>query len=142
MKYFIFALPRSRSAWLSVFLGCYHELTAEPDWRNRQVNGAVDTGAFRNPAEVYRAFPSARYFSLYRDPLEINASAQKLGSSFDATTKTLPEHQRIEAARLSDLDYLEQLWARIHGTPFDRDRAALLTEMNIQRDIVKFSKRL
>lgn len=147
--FFIFSLPRSGSAWLSVFLTgpssfCFHEPTAEKNYRQliagrkERVVGAVDTGAnlFRN--EVYAAFPTARYYVLVRNADAINASAKRLGYAYDAKTQALPDHPVIVYERLNDLEYLRELWQEIIGAGFDEIRTKQLMEMNIQRDVDKF----
>ena len=147
--FFIFSLPRSGTAWLSTLLTardsfCFHELTAEKNWqdlpqtRPERVVGAVDTGAYRNPQAVYAAFPTATYFTLYRRPQQITASAAKLGLNYDATQHTLPKHSALYYDDLSNLDCIRGLWNRVIGDGFDEQRTRQLMEMNIQRDVSKF----
>ena len=158
-RFFIFSLPRSGSAWLSVFLSgpdsyCYHEPTADmpyPHWaghiahRRETVVGGVDTRAYQYAAGLMLSLPEARFLSLVRDPAEINASVHKLGYSFDAPT----EREKLDALQLDpihyenlrDIEYLCALWAHLIGTPFDEERAQHLIEMNIQRDVKRFMAR-
>lgn len=155
MNFFIFSLPRSGSAWLSVFLTgkdsfCYHELTVEKDWQNapkarvESVIGAVDTAASMYSNLIYDAFPNAKYFTLVRDRNEINKSIKKLDAQFnlnptyDAFNFDLPSHSEIRYDLLTDLCYLEDVWSRVIGSGFDKERAKILTQMNIQRDVKKF----
>ena len=146
MNFFIFATPRSRSAWLSVFLTgkdsfCYHELTVEDGWKNtptlrdEKVVGAVDTLASLYPDTVYAAFPKASFFTLERDRNEINASIKKLGFDLDARQIVLPKHNRIYFDKLNDVGYLAEIWSMIIGEGFDAERAKMLIDMNVQRDI-------
>jgi hypothetical protein len=145
--FFIFSLPRSGSAWLSVFLTyensfCYHEPLSEPeplhDLFSRPGSGGVDTLAYTRPELVGRY----RSFVLKRNYADIEASSRRLGvgyqapkAEFERVTKGLPE---IDYHKLRDLSYLQEVWDKIVSTAFDRDRARLLVDMNIQRDLEKF----
>lgn len=147
--FFIFSLPRSGTAWLSTLLTardsfCFHELTAENNWqtlpqtRPERTVGAVDTGAYLNPQAVYKAFPTATYFTLYRRPAQINESAAKLGINYDATQHVLPQHSALYYDDLNNLNCVRSLWHRVIGEGFDEQRTRQLMEMNIQRDVSKF----
>jgi len=155
MKFFIFSLPRSRSAWLSLFLSsadsfCFHEplgdevsLVDRMAARPEPVVGAIDTGAYRSYEAVLEMLPDAHYFMLYRDPVEIQRSSDKFGVTFDARKEyerlcDIPVAHTIYANGLNDVDYLESLWVAIVGTPFDRERAPLMTEMHIERDVYRY----
>ena len=156
--FFIYSLPRSGTAWLSVFLTafdsyCYHEpladmtiehlalkFSARPDW----VTGAVDTSAYQYGSMVKKALPHARQFVLRRSVDEITASSALCGVAYDAATEVgalanvtqgLPV---IDYHQLRNVWYLKDLWAELIGTPFDRERAELFVEMNVQRDVRTF----
>lgn len=146
MNFFIFSTPRSRSAWLSIFLTgknsfCYHELTIELGWgniansREEKVVGAIDTAASLYPDIIYNAFPNARFFTLDRDRDEVNDSIRRLGFDLDAKQITLPNHNRIYFDKLSDIGYLAEIWDMIIGEGFDSERAKILIDMNVQRDV-------
>jgi hypothetical protein len=47
----------------------------------------------------------------------------------------------IEYEKLFDLGYLHDVWSAITGLPFDKERAKLAMEMNIQVDIKALLKR-
>jgi hypothetical protein len=153
MNFFIFSLPRSGSAWLSVFLTgadsyCYHELTIEQDWplvagsRKEQLIGAVDTAAILDPKKIYDLYPHIDYYSLVRNKEDINKSLRRVGlGKFNANKYPLPPHTPIFYEKLHDIGYLNHIWDAIIGTPFDKERAERLVDMNIQRDLVAlFSK--
>ena len=94
--------------------------------------------------KIYSAFPNAKYFTLIRDRNEINKSVKKLdeqlklNANYDAFNFSLPSHDEIRYDLLTDLYYLEDVWTRVIGVGFDRERAKILTQMNIQRDVKKF----
>lgn len=157
--FFIYCLPRSGSCWLSVFLTafdsyCYHEPFADmspdqlqakiaqrPDW----VTGAVDTGAYRLQAgSIERAIAGVRSFVLKRNVVEIQASADANGVIYDAHEE-LGRLESLTAGlavidyhRIDDVGYLREIWGELIGTPFDRERAVMFTELNITRDLRKF----
>lgn len=156
-SFFIFSLPRSGSSWLSVFLTgpdsfCYHEPTADydiPTWegmakaRPERIVGAVDTGAYIQAPEIWNSFPKAKFFSLVRDPHEINKSSRWIGiENYDAYKEREVldslKHEKILYSKIWDLGYLEEIWDRVIGTRFDSERARLLKEMRIERDVFSF----
>jgi hypothetical protein len=115
--------------------------------RSEGVVGAIDTGAYRTPGVIQSMLPSAQYFMLYRDPDEIQRSSDKFGVKFDARK----EYEHLDAIPLSwhtiyadllgDIEYLESLWYLVtvqRGLEFDRERAELLIEMHIERDVHRY----
>lgn len=100
------------------------------------VSGAVDTGA---SFVGYMPPDGTSTFHLWRDPSEVAASMRAIG---------LPPYcldgyrMGFEHKRLFDIGYLEDLWGRVTGLPFCRERTEQLIEMNVQRDIGKLRKRL
>jgi hypothetical protein len=91
----------------------------------------------------------ARCFVLHRDSAQIQKSldALKFGrlnakderSKLDQVTEGMSV---IEYAKLSDAGYQREIWQEITGLPFDTSRAEAISNMNIQRDMQKFLKRL
>ena len=161
MRFFIFSLPRSGSAWLANFLSgsqvfCFHEPLAESPIeglpalleRPYPVVGAIDTLAYTRAREIKRTLKDTQFYVLYRDLEEIAASSAACGLTYDP----LPQFQAFTAAargcraihycRLWDVRYLCELWSTIVGGGFDETRARQLIEMNVQRDIGKFTARL
>ena len=136
--FFIFSQVRSGSSWLSIFLTgpdsyCYHEPTADysvSEWKSvackrpEKVIGAVDTGAYYFAHSIHAAFPKSRFFTLCRGELPEHLVCLN--------------HEQILYSMLNDLEYLDELWDNIIGTPFDSERAKTLIEMRIQRDTKKF----
>lgn len=156
-SFFIFSLPRSGSSWLSVFLTgpdsyCYHEPTADyspEEWkviannRPERYVGAVDTGAYCFSPGTFDIFPKTKFFTLCRDPHEINRSTRWLQiEGYDAFHERSKldclKHEHILYSRLHDIGYLEEVWYRVIGTPFDSERAKNLIEMRIERDVNAF----
>lgn len=164
MKLFhIICLPRSGSAWLSVFLShgnafCFHDLLADVEvgqlaWRyiNRKesVVGSVETGSYiTDPSPSLP--PSTQYFYIHRDWKEVEESWAKLGygvvnvkeehDKMLAMAKNLGA-RRLEYSKFSSLTYLSWIWGTVVGTGFDAERAAYLIEMNITRDLQKIVHR-
>lgn len=157
MNFFIFSLPRSGSAWLSMFLTgkdsfCYHDPSADMDEdelrirmsrRPEKVVGAVDTGAYVRATDIRSEY---RCFRLYREPVEIRRSSLQFGVDYPAEAESrklyalesLAGMTRIEYSGFQDILYLEHLWDEIVGTEFDAERARVFQEMTIERDIAKF----
>lgn len=155
-SFFIFSLPRSGSSWLSVFLTghdsyCYHEPTADHspyEWkelcskRPEKHIGAVDTGAYTFADMMWDALPNTKFFSLCRNPHDIDKSSRWHGIQYDAYHEREKldalKHEKIIYSKLNDIGYLEEVWARVIGTKFDSERAKQLIDMRIERDIRKF----
>lgn len=158
-EFFIYSLPRSGSAWLSLFLSqpgsyCYHEPLADGGWsdlierwesRPEPCVGAIDTSAHqRSPASI----GVCKKYVLLREPREILASLRTKGYHMDldmemerlqfVTRDCIPIHYRL----LHDLEYLEVLWTGITRQPFDAERTERLVEMNVQRTISSLRERL
>jgi hypothetical protein len=158
--FFIYSLPRSGSSWLSVFLSspgsyCYHEPLADIPvsqlgtlLARRQENciGAIDTSAYQR-TDLYFS-PDVTLFVLLREQSQIQRSMRMKGWVMDlesersklikASKGALP----IQYEKLWDINYLETIWDTIVGTPFDRERAERLMEMNIQRTFASVAKRV
>lgn len=155
-SFFIFSLPRSGSSWLSVFLSgsdsfCYHEPTADLspiEWREAAIQrpeaivGAIDTGAMYYADKIWDSIPKAKFFSLCRDTFEIDKSCRWHGLEFDAFKERekldVLKHERILYSKFGDIGYMEEVWDRVIGTKFDSERAKIIMEMRIERDITKF----
>jgi hypothetical protein len=148
MNFFIFSLPRSGSAWLSVFLThgksfCYHEPLSEQEnldvlFSRPGIVGAVDTQAYTKPAIRNRY----RSFVLKRDISQIERSSHACGVNYTAPVDEFESGtsglEVIEYSKLDQISYLEEVWRAVVGTGFDKARAARLIDMNIQRDLHRF----
>lgn len=152
---FIYSLPRSRSAWLSVFLTgrdsfCFHEPTAAGDvvWlfesRPEASVCGVDTGAFIVQPDAGKAL-GAKCYALRRDPDAIQKSCDELFPEPFDVDSWLDEFERvtdgmpvIESERLSDPEYQREVFEDVTGQEYDPVRGKALAEMNIQRDLGMF----
>lgn len=143
MKYLIYAMPRSGSAWLANFLTfgesfCFHEPLAQGMVDLPAVApivGAVDTGAFYIEGEGLHA---DRHFRLVRNASDVRRSLRRLRlpvagvAQFSADTAHL---ETLEYERLFDVEYLRDVWSRVVGTTFHVERAQQLTETHVERDL-------
>lgn len=157
--FFIYSLPRSGSAWLSLFFSqpgafCIHEPLANEEGvmeqmerRSESVVGAIDTSAYLDPP----TFPfEVKTYVLWRNWTDIEQSSLRMGFEVDVQTqqRILTQNIRITSSNtirykdLHNLDYLEVLWKEIVGTEFDRERAEYLIEMQVERDVDAIVKRL
>lgn len=142
-KFFIYSTPRSGSAWLANFLTyggsfCQHEPLANGQmvWHHYPVSGAIDTGA----AFVhYEPPPDVAVFHLWRDLAEVNWSLRRQG----LPTYNMTDYRHgFDYRRMFDINYLEELWIEVTELPFDRPRAEMLIEMNVQRNMDALAKRV
>jgi hypothetical protein len=152
----IYSLPRSGSTWLSVFMSgrdsfCYHEPLSDyslPELLERIGNrhetavGIIDTAAYRASPRAAEYFE--RQFVLLRDADDIRSSSARFGVSYDVGLEmerlraSIPKATAIEYESLWDVSYLRNLWVQAIGTEFDEERARLMIEMRIERDIGQF----
>jgi hypothetical protein len=133
LKFLIYAMPRSGGAWLANFLTydgliCHHEplgkIPPEDMWR---LDAAVDTSAYLFREKV----KADKYFALVRDVAASNAALVKLGLPPVAE----PQVEGVPVFRyesLFDVGYLEDLWGMVRGDGFNRERAKMLIELNVQ----------
>lgn len=143
-RFFIYSTPRSGSAWLSNFLTyggsfCQHEPMADGSgvyFPEYQVSGAIDTGA---ALIGYKPPEGVEIFHLARDRDEVVSSLQKIGlKPYDLSAYKSGFRYRD----LFDINYLEVLWGLVTHLPFDRNRAEMLIEMNVQRSITALLHRI
>lgn len=156
MRFFIFALPRSRTYWLSRFLThgdvtCHHELlgqvssfteyeqTLGPD------DGSAETAATMLWRPMLRMFPKARYLIVRRDPLEVDRSLAAQGITADVTRFTRMLDQAQEGLHGTDLmvvDYadidlvLPAIWRHCRGDEMPEGRE-LMRHRNLTCDLAK-----
>jgi hypothetical protein len=153
----IFALPRSRTAWLSTFLThkgwtCHHDLVAkcadmmeiETALRMPRV-GLADTGAAHGWRVIRAAFPAAQFITVRRhlDNVKESLAGQGIDPSWadlhrlnhkldeiEAQAGTI----RLEYGNLSREDAMRTLVERT-GQEFDRERWLMMRSLNIQIDM-------
>lgn len=143
-RFLIYSTPRSGSAWLSNFLTyggsfCQHEPLADgggiyfPDY---PVSGAIDTGA---AILGYIPPDGVEVFHLCRNKQEVADSLKRIG----LPTYDLSRYKSgFQYRDLFDIDYLEIVWGVVTKLPFDRNRAEMLIEMNVQRSISALTHRV
>lgn len=142
--FLICAMPRSGSAWLANFLTydgciCLHDPLAGGEWPDghHALRGCVDTGA----AHFLDRLPSGlRLYSLTRNAQDARDSLERLG--LPVIESPAVDAPAFHYERLFDIGYLREIWAEIVGSPFDELRAAMLLEMNVQRDMDSLRKRV
>jgi hypothetical protein len=132
MKILIYAMPRSGSAWLANFLThdgmvFHHEPLGRMLVKEvNQLEAVVDTGAY-----LFPSLKADRCFSLVRNVVDCNRSLVKLG------LPPIAEYQGIAGLtffyeRLFDVGYLAELWQEVRGPGFDKERAEVLIDLNVQ----------
>ena len=136
-RFFIYAMPRSGSAWLANFLTysgsfCQHEPLAGGSFRfsDYPVSGAVDTGA----AFIgYEPPDGTLIFHLSRNVTDVAKSLRAIGlEPYDFANYWTGGFQY---ERLFDIGYLRELWIEVTRFPFDRERTLALMRMNVQTDL-------
>jgi hypothetical protein len=89
MKYMVLCHPRSRSKWLSEYLGCGHDMMlgcASVDEfvaRLRNLGGTVETSVALGHTLWQGLFPFARFVIIHRQPIEVAESFARLGGAVD-----------------------------------------------------------
>lgn len=154
MRFFIVAMPRSRTYWLSQFLThgdvtCHHELLGDvasfeeyaaalgPD------DGAAETAAILLWRPLLRSFPDARYVIVRRDPVEVDRSLAAHGITADVARLARSLDQAQEGLRHADaitVDYhamdamLPAIWRHCRTDPMPVGREAM-RHRNLQCDL-------
>jgi hypothetical protein len=133
MKFMIYAMPRSGSTWLANFLTadglvCHHDpLGRMSPEQASKLDAAVDTGAYL----FQRRITAEKSYALIRRLGDCNRSLAMLG------LPQIAEYQRLVVPtfyyeRLFDVGYLAELWSIVRGPGFDKERAEVLIDVNIQ----------
>jgi len=157
----IFALPRSRTAWISRYLTyrewqCGHDevrhcrsLDDVRAWLSQPCTGSVETGAAPFWRLLTALQPEVRVVTVRRPVADVMASLLRLGGpAFDATLLAavlrrldhkldqiearVPGTLRIEFDELATEDGCRRLWEHCLPQPFDATWHALLAPTNIQ----------
>lgn len=160
--FFIFAFPRSGTAWLANYLTygnsfCYHELLAESmdveklsehlESNDAEYVGNSDCGNYLFFSKIIRKFNNPRIVTVIRDPAEIAESLQRNGytKTYDqdfyeeGIELLLSIHRKSDSILVDFRDLFEERTARDildHVTDctgkFNRDRFNFLKNTNIQ----------
>jgi hypothetical protein len=90
------------------------------------LDASVETGAYLFPEII-----ADKYFALVRDTTESNKSLARLGLPQIAEPQ-VPGITTFHYEQLFDVPYLERIWNEVRGTPFNKERAKMLIEFNVQ----------
>lgn len=166
--FFIFSLPRSRTAWLANFLThgdahCFHEALISchraSDLRpifeeaKKPIVGNSDCLNALVADDLLTAFPESRLVVIERNIEEVEESLSALGSwdrSMIAWMREGLEHVKakhgplvVPYETLGTPDGCKQVWDHcIGGTPFDYARWETLDALNVQVDLEKHTVRV
>lgn len=161
--FLIFSLPRSRSAWLSAFLGrearVGHDIGVEcatPDEylsRLKGLSGSCETGAAFAWRLLKRELPDAKFAVVLRSPAEVAASLERQGLKGQG-----PEMERrfedllelaaepnvlaVQYGALGEFDVCRAVYQHCLDKPLDAEWWAQLSGLNIQLDMAQRLARL
>lgn len=148
--FFVFCLPRSRSAWLANFLTyesvfCFHDplpeclsiedLEAKLATTGTPIAGAADTGAMFWVEEIIEHFPSARFVVLARDPRGFVEQSQRMGVTASDAVAMLDQFGHaierlhrlgkrtitVASKQLDDYEVADKVWRHV-GMPIGMNR--------------------
>lgn len=138
--FFILALPRSRTKWLSEFLTCrsvrcHHERIAQcqsiDELDTLGHDGTADTVGLPLWRQLYARYPFARYVLVRRDPDAVDASLRRhglyvdvpaLGRIMDDACAALPAIV-VEYERMNES--LQRIWSHCRNDPMPYGREAM-----------------
>lgn len=158
LPFIILGLPRSRTAWLANFLtfgeiSCGHEMMSslsihglfdELTGSNLRYCGDADTAASMFLTDILRYMPDIPIVVVRRETKDVLTGLRKMGMSITEhqlrpMMDGLCEAVKLEntlVVRFEDLDSESTLRAvQSHcapGEPFDRQRASMLRDFNVQ----------
>lgn len=161
MTFVVFSLPRSRSAWLSAFLGAPgrvvgHDIgvtcssPSEFAWRLRnEMAGTCETGAAFAAPLIRQMIPDVRFVTIRRSITQVCASLARFGivdvedemaerdMALDAIERRYPDTMRLEFADLIRPTVCGVLHQFCTGLPMDGVWWAALDALNIQVDMAR-----
>ena len=138
--YFVLALPRSRTAWLSVFLDCHHEGFSNCRSFKEYTTKIKNSGYFSTALVLFdmkKLFPNSKIVVIHNTiDSAVNFYRKVYGKD---TTKFLRSvKQSLFSIKGLHIDFedidssLEDIWQYLKKQPFDKDRAERLKLLNIQ----------
>lgn len=155
--FLVLSLPRSRSAWLSVLLGCAHDPIAEYRSPKETLDeiakgrSAIDTALASWPDEVLAHRHRIRMAFLLRPQTECWESFRRVARHDERTSQKvfmatyrgfqklreeMPDAPRLRWDQLDDPEAVREFWAALHkGGEFPVATYFHLRRMNIQRDL-------
>lgn len=153
----VFSLPRSRSAWLSVFLGqngrgAGHDIGIEcatpEDFIDhlKGLGGTCETGAAFAWPLIRQALPDVKFAVILRDPAEVCASLARFGLTgledemaqrvaHLSEIAALPGTLNLTYEALADPQACRLLFEHCREEPFDAENWRRLAALNIQVDM-------
>lgn len=147
----VFGLPRSRTRWLSEFLGCSHDLPVSAGSLDELCamiarGGSVETALARGWRVLRQRFPDIRFAVVRRPVDQSRASAARVGwtideAYLDGEDRRLDEIAALPGTVTVDFDDLEtedacsRIYEHCTGRPFDRRHWLALADRNIQVDM-------
>lgn len=146
MNFFVAGLPRSRTAWLANFLTydhrlCYHEALSQcqslAQYRQKLGTNNGDSSTDLMFIDINALFPHAPVLVIENDGKKTaDFIYREYGFySVEIIDFLKSKLQTVNGKRIhiDDIDNrLEEIWNYLIGTPFDCERAALLTGFNVQ----------
>jgi hypothetical protein len=156
--FIIFALPRSRTVWLSKFLTygewvCKHDPLAEylalppiADYLMQPNRGIVDTGLVMYWRDMQKLMPFARAVCIHRKPQDVKGSLKKLGLAHlidvDLLNEKLEELRAVDGVLHINYDDLNDLNTCYRLSTLCTGRFSVkwwrcLKDANIQLDLSK-----
>jgi hypothetical protein len=138
--YFVIALPRSRTAWLSVFLDCYHEgfnnCNTFKEYKNK-IKNSGDCSTSLLLFDMKKLFPNSRVVIIHNT---IDSAVDFYREIYRKDTTDL---LRLMKKRLFSLDglhiefddidnRLEEIWKYLKDEPFDKARTDRLKLLNVK----------
>ena len=147
----IFALPRSRTAWLARWLGFEHDIAPRADSVQdfldvlSRARGTVETGASGAHTLIRTAFPQAKFITVRRNRVDVAQSLARFGVSGVETELARRETEldqiedagalRVEYNELSDVNCCADLEQLATGVEFSYRRWREFAGQNIQIDV-------
>ena len=149
MNYFVIGLPRSRTAWLSVFLSqsgvyCHHEglngCKSLSEYK-KKIGNDGDSSTSLMMFDINKMFPDAPIVVIEKNDIELQRSIKWCKDTYGIDD---PAHMfrlnelltRIDGLRIkqSEIDQrLPEIWDHLIGTKW-KDEYAIIKEFNIQSD--------
>lgn len=146
-SYFVAALPRSRTAWLSVFLSqsgrhCYHEaINGCPSISEYQIKikGCGDSSTGLTVIDIQKLYPESKILIIDKSDEELEKCIAWCDKTYsmDSRAFILEQHEKLSklnGLRISQSDInnrLKDIWGYLIGTQWN-DSYKRLLELNIQ----------
>lgn len=146
MNYFVVGLPRSRTAWLANFLTydgnfCYHEglngCSSIEEYKEKLGNNKGDSCTGLPLIDLEGEFPEAPKLIIESDVQDSVEFAKNM-YGFDLTKELTDFKCKMDSmkgmrVKLENInDSLEDIWKYLIGTPYDKERGDMLSNMNVQ----------